>query len=159
MSDESHRQAGLSASTGLSAGEGTAPPGSPALQQAFDRDSLYTLRAAVAAHAAAAGLSPQRIFDVVATAHELAANSVVHGPGHGWLCLWASDGLLYCQVTDGGAKEMAAGETMAETVWQAEHGHGLWVAGQVADKVSIDRGDSGTTVTACFAVVGRSVRP
>jgi anti-sigma regulatory factor (Ser/Thr protein kinase) len=135
------------------------PLGSLSLQQAFDRDSLYALRAAVAAHAAAVGLSPHRIYDVVAAAHELAANSVVHGPGQGRLRLWADDGLLYCQVSDSGAAAEAKAEDAAEPVWQTEHGHGLWVVGKVADKVSIDRGDSGTTVTACFAVTGHAGRP
>ena len=45
--------------------------GSAVLDQAFDGDSLYALRASVAAHAAEAGLSRQRVYDVLAAAHEL----------------------------------------------------------------------------------------
>jgi hypothetical protein len=65
---------------------GQAPPGAGTalLEQAFDRDSLYALRSAVAAHAAEAGLPRQRVYDVVvADVHELAANAVRHGAGHG----------------------------------------------------------------------------
>jgi anti-sigma regulatory factor (Ser/Thr protein kinase) len=43
--------------------------------------SLYALRSAVAAHAAAAGLPQARVYDVVLAAHELATNVVRHGHG------------------------------------------------------------------------------
>src|SRR5579875_2855528 len=154
MSDQGYRPAGQPGRA--EAGRGAGPAGPPSLDQNFDAGSLYALRAAVAAHAAAAGLSPQRVYDVVVTAHELAANSVVHGPGHGRLRLWAGDGFLYCQVSDDGPAEPepavngdAAGAGMP---WHAEHGHGLWVVGQVADKVSVDHGRAGTTVTASFGI-------
>ncbi|HWG02611.1 MAG TPA: ATP-binding protein [Trebonia sp.] len=156
MSDENPSPAGPPANSPRS-GRDSAPPEPLSLQQPFDRDSLYALRAAVSAHAAAAGLSSQRVYDVVAVAHELAANAVVHGPGHGQLRLWANDGLLYCQVRDSGAASRSAAEK--KTVWPSQPGHGLWVVGQVADKVSVDRGDSGTIVTACFATGGRAGRP
>lgn len=140
MNDEGYRDAG--------------PAGSVPLEQSFDAGSLYALRAAVAAHAAAAGLSPQRVYDAVAAAHELAANSIVHGPGHGRLRLWVSDGFLYCQVSDDGRAQSAGTRGVAEAgvPWRAVHGHGLWVVERVADKVSVDRGRSGTTVTAGFAI-------
>jgi anti-sigma regulatory factor (Ser/Thr protein kinase) len=152
MSDEARQSAGPP--DRAAAGWGAAPAGSPALDQAFDADSLYALRAAVAAHAAAADLSPQRVYDVVAAAHELAANSVVHGPGHGRLRLWAADGFLYCQVSDDGSAESTRARRPAEAgvPWRTTRGHGLWVVGQVSDKLSVDRGRSGTTVTAGFAI-------
>src|SRR5882757_10400739 len=84
---------------------GAAPAGSPPLEQGFDAGSLYALRSAVAAHAAAAGLSRHRVYDVTAVAHELAANAVVHGAGHGRLRLWTRDGFLSCQVSDDGPAE------------------------------------------------------
>ncbi len=56
----------------------------PILEQALDGDSLYRLRASVAAHALQAGLSQRRADDLVIAVHELAANVVRHGalPGH-----------------------------------------------------------------------------
>ena len=63
----------------LAAGDGE----SPALDQAFDSDSLYALRAAVAAHGSQAGLSDGRTRDLVLAVHELAANAVRHGAGQG----------------------------------------------------------------------------
>jgi anti-sigma regulatory factor (Ser/Thr protein kinase) len=144
------------------AADGAAPAGFTPLDQAFDADSLYALRAAVAAHAAAAGLSRSQVYDVTAVAHELAANAVVHGAGRGRVRLWADGGFLYCQVSDDGrdgpASQPAVPATAAAPApsgdgaapWPAEHGHGLWLARQVADHVGIGHGPSGTTATARF---------
>jgi len=137
--------------SGLSGG--AAPAGFTPLDQAFDAGSLYALRAAVAAHAAAAGLGRPQVYDVTAVAHELAANAVVHGAGHGRLRLWADGRFLYCQVSDdgrAGPAGEAGGAGDGAAPWPAEHGHGLWLAGQVADRVGIGHGPAGTTATARF---------
>src|ERR1700734_2783961 len=76
--------------------------GTPILDQLFDVDSLFALRAAVAAHAAAAGLPQHRADDLVVAVHELAANAVLHGAGHGRLRLWRQGEALRCEVTDDG---------------------------------------------------------
>jgi anti-sigma regulatory factor (Ser/Thr protein kinase) len=130
-----------------------APPsvGTAVLDQAFDRDSLYALRAAVAAHAAGAGLPRQRVYDIVAAAHELAANAVRHGAGHGRLRLWADGRSLHCQVSDDGPADQDATRP-DERAWSREHGHGLWIIDQVADKVTLDRTPAGTTVTVTFSI-------
>src|ERR1700759_5739791 len=99
--------------------DGTAADGeSPALDQAFDSDSLYSLRAAVAAHGSQAGLSDGRTRDLVLAVHELAANAVRHGAGQRRLRLWAADDAVRCEVTDQGVP----GETEASQAsrWQAE---------------------------------------
>jgi anti-sigma regulatory factor (Ser/Thr protein kinase) len=127
-------------------------PGSTSLEQDFDSQSLHALRSAVAAHAAAAGLGRQRVYDITAVAHELAANTIRHGPGRGRLRLWAADGLLYCQVSDDGAAPPGDRRPMADPgSWQPGTGHGLWLVGQVADKLTIDPGPAGVTVTVTFA--------
>src|SRR5580704_10649277 len=83
--------------------ETAAPPQSaPILDQAFDAGSLYALRAAVAAHATQAGLAPGRADDLVIAVHELAANAVRHGAGHGRLRVWRSEAALRCEITDDG---------------------------------------------------------
>ena len=125
--------------------------GTTVLEQAFDGDSLYALRATVAAHASEAGLSRQRVYDIVAAAHELAANAVRHGAGHGRLRLWADGQALHCQVSDDGP----AGQDPARyeaAAWQSEHAHGLWIIDRVADQVSLERAPSGTTVTVTFTI-------
>jgi anti-sigma regulatory factor (Ser/Thr protein kinase) len=133
-------------------GGGAAPAGFTPLDQAFDADSLYALRAAVAAHAAAAGLGRHQVYDVTAVAHELAANAVIHGAGHGRLRLWTDDKFLYCQVSDDGRGGPADGaaEPGGAAPWPVEHGHGLWLAGQIADHVGIGHGPDGTTATVRF---------
>jgi anti-sigma regulatory factor (Ser/Thr protein kinase) len=136
-------------------GPGGAPPEEfTPLDQAFDADSLYALRAAVAAHAAAAGLGLQQVYDVTAAAHELAANAVVHGAGHGRLRLWADGRFLYCEVSDDGLAHPADGADGpgGRAAWPAEHGHGLWLAEQVADRLSIAHGAGGTIATARFVL-------
>jgi anti-sigma regulatory factor (Ser/Thr protein kinase) len=121
---------------------------SPALDQAFDSDSLYSLRAAVAAHGSQAGLSDGRTRDLVLAVHELAANAVRHGAGQGRLRLWAADDAVRCEVTDQGAP----GETDAADAarWQAEPGHGLWLVRQIADSASVQSGVSGTVAAVIF---------
>lgn len=136
------------------ADRGAARLGSPSLEQEFDSQSLHALRSAVAAHAAAAGLGRQRVYDVTAVAHELAANTIRHGPGHGRLRLWTAGGLLYCQVSDDGAAP--SGDRRPTTdpgSWQPGTGHGLWLVGQVADKLTVDRGPAGVTATVTFAII------
>jgi len=146
---------------------GAAPAGFTPLDQGFDKGSLYALRAAVAAHAAAAGLSKSQVYDVTAAAHELAANAVVHGAGHGRLRLWAADGFLYVQVSDGG-RDGAADQTArparparpapsddGAAPWPVQHGHGLWLVGEVADRFDITPGPAGTTATVRFPLGSR----
>jgi anti-sigma regulatory factor (Ser/Thr protein kinase) len=133
-------------------GEGTSPASPALLEQAFDGGSLYALRAAVAAHAAAAGLTHSRVYDAVLAAHELAANAVRHGAGRGRLRLRADGAFLYCQVSDDGPARPGDQQPTGAAAWRREHGHGLWVVGEVADQLSIDHGPAGTTATAAFAL-------
>jgi len=136
------------------AGHGAAAPaGFSVLEQYFDSRSLHTLRAAVAGHAAAAGLGRQRVYDVTAAAHELAANAVRHGPGHGRLLLWVAEAFLYCQVSQDGTDARAGYKRPLDPVsWQATPGHGLWLIGQLADDLTIDRGPGGVTAVVAFAI-------
>jgi len=130
----------------------------PVLDQVFDGDSLYVLRATVAARGAQAGLAEDRIGDLVLAVHELAANAVRHGAGRGRLRIWTADGALRCEVTDDGAPHTndAAGQDPAR--WNIEPGHGLWVVRQVADRTSLHRGPSGTVVVVVSFTLGSPVR-
>ena len=143
MTDEARRR--LRPGMNVAAGDGE----SPALDQAFDGDSLYTLRAAVAAHGSQAGLSDGRTRDLVLAVHELAANAVRHGAGQGRLRLWAAHDTVRCEVTDEGAPDAADA-----ALWQAEPGHGLWLVRRIADAASVRSGASGTIA----AVIFRRVR-
>ena len=125
-----------------------------ALNRAFDAGTLSGLRKAVLAEAAAAGMPGDRAADVMLAVHELAANAVRHGAGHGRLRLWADGQALHCQVTDDGlaAQDHAKLDTAA---WGREHGHGLWIIDKVADQVIMDRARFGTTVTVTFRFSSR----
>src|SRR5580704_13847442 len=122
-------------------GDGRPPPEAliaqetePILDQAFDAGSLYALRAAVAAHATQAGLAPGRADDLVIAVHELAANAVRHGAGHGRLRIWRSDQALLCEITDDGLPDAPDAHNAPE--WRTEPGHGLSLVRQVADHTS-----------------------
>jgi anti-sigma regulatory factor (Ser/Thr protein kinase) len=132
-------------------------PSSPVLlDQVFDIGSLYLLRATVAAHAADAGVSPGKVYDVVAAAHELAANAVRHGAGHGRLQLRADDAFLYCQVSDDGPDRPGDPQPAGAAAWPREQGHGLWLLSIISDQFSIEHGPAGTTATAAFALAARA---
>jgi anti-anti-sigma factor len=141
-------------------GEGRPPPQStqstPILDQAFDAGSLYTLRAAVAAHAIQAGLAPGRADDLVIAVHELAANAVRHGAGHGRLRIWRSDQALRCEITDDGLPDAQAAQDAQDAAtapeWRTEPGHGLSLVRQVADHTSLSSGRDGTSATISFAL-------
>jgi anti-anti-sigma factor len=126
------------------------------LEQAFDGGSLYGLRAAVAAHATAAGLPPGRVEDLVIAAHELAANSVQHGAGHGRLRMWVHGGVLHCEIADEGRPAAAgAGPETDHTagdasLWRIEDGHGLRLIRQIADQASMQTGPDGTAAVISF---------
>ena len=132
--------------------ETAAPPSSaPLLDQAFDAGSLYALRAAVAAHASQAGLAPGRADDLVIAVHELAANAVRHGAGHGRLRIWRSDHALLCEISDDGLPD-AQKPPDAPKTWRTEPGHGLSLVRQVADHTSLRSGRDGTSATISFAL-------
>jgi anti-sigma regulatory factor (Ser/Thr protein kinase) len=122
------------------------------LEQPFTCDSLYQLRAAVAAHAAQAGVPSPRDHDVVLAVHELAANVIRYGSGHGRVRIWANEDGLHCQVTDAGPPSPASMTTdpgpdpasTAPVSWPIQPGHGLWVVCRLADQASFDAGPPST---------------
>ena len=137
------------------AGQETIQPGdtmAAVLEQPFSCDSLYQLRAAVAAHAAQAGVPAPRDHDVVLAVHELAANVIRHGSGHGQVRIWANEDSLHCQVTDAGPASPASMTTdpgpgpasTAPASWPVEPGRGLWIVSRVADQASFDAGPPST---------------
>jgi anti-sigma regulatory factor (Ser/Thr protein kinase) len=117
------------------------------LGQGFDEDSLYGVRAAVAAHVATVA-DERTVETMVLIAHELASNAVRHGGGTGRLRLRLSDGALHCEVSDGGAgmaDPASAGHTLPPP--SLPGGRGLWIARQLSD-VRIETSATGTIITA-----------
>ncbi|WP_431894751.1 ATP-binding protein [Nonomuraea sp. bgisy101] len=129
---------------------GEIPDGTPpVLDQMFDGDSLYALRATLEAHASQAGLPEGRAGDLVITLHELATNAVLHGAGAGRVRIWKHAAALHCRVEDSGPPRSDA---QPAAKWPYEHGHGLWIARYLSDGMSVSSGPSGTAVTVVFAL-------
>jgi anti-sigma regulatory factor (Ser/Thr protein kinase) len=117
------------------------------LEQDFNVDNLYGVRAAVAAHVAT--VADERTVDtMVLIAHELASNAVRHGGGTGRLRLWLAGGALHCEVSDRGTgmeHPAIAGHTLPAP--SLPGGRGLWIARQLSE-VHISASPAGTTITA-----------
>ena len=129
----------------------------PLLDQDFDPGTLYALRAAVQAHVGQADLSEERASEVVLAVHELAANAIAHGAGHGHFRMWALAGALSCEVVDGGppgttGSSGTGGSPAVADPWPAADGHGLWLVRQVADQLDLRSGPRGTRAIVTFAL-------
>ncbi|GIM90031.1 ATP-binding protein [Paractinoplanes toevensis] len=123
------------------------PPYEVTLAQDFDRQGLYALRAAVAAHAAQLGLPDGRLNAITLIATGLATNAIRHGGGTGRLQMWRSDGAVHLQVTDDGPGMAQPDDAGLRPVpLSTPGGRGLWIVRQISDHVDITA-DHGTTVT------------
>ncbi len=129
-----------------------------ALDRAFDADTLPDLREAVLAEAAALGLAEERAVDVMLAVHELAANTVRHGPGTGVLAMRVREGRLYCCVSDAGPdpsrRRPFRDRPPPAPPWPVRRGHGLWMVQLTADQVTVTSGAAGSQVTAVFTLTG-----
>lgn len=134
------------------AGPMAAPNGDVALDQPFDADGLYALRAAVAAHASALGAGEEVVEELVLVANELASNAVRHGGGAGRLRLWRAGDLIHCEVSDGGPGLVDAEAGRERVPMTAYGGRGLWVVRQMSHQVDVRSGDGGATITAALLV-------
>jgi len=120
------------------------PPPPDAETFRFDRD-LAWVRALIGARAAAAGLPPRRVHDMVLAAGELTANSVRYADEGGILRAWPGPREFLCEVTDSGyIRDALAGRLQPAP--GALGGHGLWIVHQVCDLVELRSGPNGTTI-------------
>jgi anti-sigma regulatory factor (Ser/Thr protein kinase) len=118
------------------------PPGAGAVS--YHRD-LQPVRELAAAHAARAGLAPDRAADLVLAVSELAANTLRHTAGGGTAACWQAAGELLCEVRDRGwIGDPLAGRRSRQA--DAPGGHGLWLVHQVCDLVELRTGPAGTTI-------------
>jgi anti-sigma regulatory factor (Ser/Thr protein kinase) len=119
------------------------PQGAERLE--FGLGNLHDVRALVAESATASGLSSTRVDDLVISASELAANSVLHGGGNGIVAVWAADRAVLVEVADAGTIiDPMVGKIRPDPT--SEHGRGLYIADQLSDELSIDSGPGGTRV-------------
>jgi anti-sigma regulatory factor (Ser/Thr protein kinase) len=129
-----------------------APNGDVALDQPFDADGLFSLRAAVAAHATALGAGEELVEELVLVANELASNAIRHGGGTGRLRLWRAGELIHCEVSDGGPGLADADAGRERVPMTAYGGRGLWVVRQMSHEVDVRTSDDGATITAALLV-------
>lgn len=120
-----------------------APTGAALASYAFDE--LSGLRHQVEKEAEVAGLSGQRVDDLVLAVHEIAGNSILYGGGRGVLQLWREDpDLLVCEITDDGCiTDPLVGLYAPGPNLDA---HGLWLVHQLCDLVEVRSGPGGTQV-------------
>ena len=128
------------------------------VDQPFDTDGLYALRATLAAHAARLDLSEEKVDHLLIVANELATNAIRHGAGIGRLRLWRDATTLYCHVSDHGPgiADPSAGTTPPAQLDTG--GHGLWICRQLCDDLIITNAgpdDHGVTVTALIGLNGQ----
>jgi anti-sigma regulatory factor (Ser/Thr protein kinase) len=111
----------------------------------FGPEDLSTVRHVVRRSCEAARLHPSATDDVVLATHELAANSVQHAGGGGWLLLWDEPGALVAEVRDDGhIDDPLVGRNALDLA--SEHGRGIWMANQLCDLVQVRSGEQGTQV-------------
>jgi anti-sigma regulatory factor (Ser/Thr protein kinase) len=111
----------------------------------FGLDDLHDVRSLVATKAAAGGLEPGRISDLVVAASELAANSILHGGGRGLATVWGQDESIFVEVADAGTiNDPTVGQVRPDPT--AENGRGLYIANQLCDGVAIDSTATGTRI-------------
>jgi anti-sigma regulatory factor (Ser/Thr protein kinase) len=139
------------------------------LDREFGTDALAGLRKAVLRCATACGMPKERAIDVMLAVHELAANAVRHGPGHGRLRMHVTASILRCEVSDPGPARRdgrAPGCTGARAPdapgaapWPVEQGHGLWIVRKAADHLRITCGPHGSLITADFTLPATAAPP
>jgi anti-sigma regulatory factor (Ser/Thr protein kinase) len=111
----------------------------------FMAEDLVGLRWVVSNGAERAGLRGARVGDLVLAVHELAANSLRHGGGHGVLRMWEDPKAFVCEVRDEGRiEEPLVGRALP--VPDQDGGHGLWLVNQVCDLVQLRSSERGSVV-------------
>lgn len=97
--------------------------------------------------AARAGLPPDRVADLCLAVDAAASNTVEHAGGAGLVTVWQDDGMVVCEVCDGGrVPSRLAGRIPAPP--SALRGRGLLLVHAVCDLVEMPTGrfDDGTTL-------------
>ena len=108
--------------------------------------ALSGLRRSVATRGAAAGLSADRVDDLILVVNELATNSIEHSGRPGTVALWSTDREVICQVIDGGHITDPMAGRLPPTSFTALGGRGLVLVNEVCDLVRIHTRPGATTI-------------
>jgi anti-sigma regulatory factor (Ser/Thr protein kinase) len=106
-------------------------------------DDLRSVRAWVGAYAQEAGLSADRLPDLIIAVGEVIANTLRHTSGGGTVFLWRTRSEVICQVSDTGC---ITDPLVGLRRPLGPGGLGLWVVNQVCDLVELRTGPRGTTI-------------
>ncbi|MEU8221174.1 sensor histidine kinase [Kribbella sp. NPDC048915] len=111
----------------------------------FGPEELGQIRQWLAGHAAAHGVSRDRLEDLSLALHEVCTNSIRFGGGRGRLAVWIADGTLICDVRDRGRiDDLLVGRVLPPL--DGLGGRGVWLANQLCDLVQLRSGDDFTQV-------------
>ena len=129
------------------------------LSQDFAASSVTALRHRLHAAVNAAGLTGDTGDDFVLAVHELVANAVRHGGGHGRLDLRCDGDVLICEISDNGTPTGTLPVRPAAV--DVAGGRGLWLAHQLTEGLILTQGPDGVTatVTACLSPATRPDAP
>jgi anti-sigma regulatory factor (Ser/Thr protein kinase) len=125
------------------------------------RAGLQQVRALTADRAAAAGLPPARVNDLIIAVSELAANTLCHAEGPGILRIWQAAGELVCEIADRGwISDPLAGRHPPDAGLSGSGGLGLPLIHQVCDLVETRTHPvSGTTIRVHMNMPGNAAPP
>ncbi|MEV0271484.1 ATP-binding protein [Hamadaea sp. NPDC050747] len=118
------------------------------VERPFMAGQLHEVRDVAASFATRCGATPGQVDAVLLVASELVVNAVRHGGGRGEMRLWHDQGSVWCQVTDGGPGFADLRWTQNVTEPIGRGGRGLWIVRTVAEALTIESGEQGTTATA-----------
>ncbi|GIH95491.1 ATP-binding protein [Planobispora siamensis] len=107
---------------------------------------LGALRGHVYSHAAMAGLSGERLDNLLIAANEAAINVLEHGGGHGTLSMRRDGSYLTVEVADSVGKLSPQDALRSRPATGASRGFGLWLMGELCDQVDIHQDDEGSRV-------------
>jgi anti-sigma regulatory factor (Ser/Thr protein kinase) len=102
----------------------------------FDVSHLAPIRARTSARAAAAGLPPAKVEDMVVAVSEAITNTARHGGGSGRLAIWRAGDRFICEVQDRGVVSDPLAGRVRPRVDQIG-GRGLWLMHQLCDLVQM----------------------
>ncbi len=99
-------------------------------------------------------LSPDRLAELHLVATELATNGLRHGRAPVTLATWLDDDRVVVEVADAGPGIDDPYPDLRPLHGGAHGGYGLWLVGQLADQVEVERLGERTSVTAVVPAVG-----
>lgn len=130
------------------------------MSQDFTAATVTEVRHALEALVSAVGMPQDAGYDFVLAVHELVANAVRHGGGHGHVELRRRDDVLVCEVSDHGP---AVGSMPVRLpAADVAGGRGLWLADELTGGLTLHRRPDGMTasVTARLSpAAGRTMPP